>query len=169
MDIPAMQGTVPPVKMLRLLLLPLVLVAAACDGAEKSQVLSVPLKDVTGAQQLLADRADEVLVVNFWASYCKPCIREMPDIEEVASEFPAVTFVGVNALDDVDKALEMVAETGVTYEILFDERGDAMSAAGVRSLPATMIFVAGEKVFNKLGEISGDQLRDELEALAVTP
>jgi thiol-disulfide isomerase/thioredoxin len=149
-----------------------VIVAVVCVGALNAcssagpraadTLLAVPLETIDGAGVQLADVGDDLVVVNFWASYCKPCIREMPALQRVADAHPQVRFIGVNALDERELAEQLVAETGVRYEIWLDSRGDAMRAADVRSLPGTLILYGSTVVYVKLGEISEAELADAL-------
>ncbi len=62
------------------------------------------------------------IVLNFWASWCEPCIEEMPDFERVSQELAGrVTFIGVNDGESPEKAREFAYEvTGVTYLVLLD-------------------------------------------------
>jgi thiol-disulfide isomerase/thioredoxin len=157
--------TVEDMRVLRYLLVVALFGVAGCSQSESSGALgAVLLRDVDGVEVSLDDVDDELVVVNFWASYCKPCIREMPALQAVSEEYPAVRFIGVNALDEKSVATEMVAETGVEYDIWFDERGEAMTAAGIRSLPGTLIIDGGQVVFSKLGEISEEELTEALDA-----
>lgn len=136
-----------------------------CGGAgpdSSAELLGVELETLDGAAISLAAADEGVVVVNFWASYCKPCIREMPALQRVAEAHPEVRFIGVNALDEPELATELVAQTGVTYEIWLDAQGDAMRAAGVRSLPGTLVLDDGAIVYTKLGEISESELTQAL-------
>jgi thiol-disulfide isomerase/thioredoxin len=153
------------VKLLRALLP--VLLIAACSTQRGADVLDVELRRLDGGATTLDTVADGPTVVNFWASYCKPCVREMPELEKVASRHPDVRFVGVNAMDEPDRVTEMVGQTGVSYDIWLDENGDAMVAAGVRSLPGTLILKDGDVVYTKIGEITAGELEDALREAGV--
>lgn len=75
--------------------------------------------------------AGRPVLINVWASWCGPCVKEMPALERFAREQGAngVQVVGI-ALDDVDAVRAFVQRTGVTYPILIDAPGPA--DAGVR-------------------------------------
>ena len=84
------------------------------------------------------------LVVNFWASWCPPCLKEMPEFEQVAQQRRGqVTFVGLNVREDADTARQLAAQTGVTYDLALDTDGSAARAFGVVNMPTT-VFVAAD-------------------------
>jgi thiol-disulfide isomerase/thioredoxin len=74
----------------------------------------------------LASMAGSVVVLNFWASWCEPCQREMPAFEAVhQSGAGDVRIVGVDIKNDrIENATQLLAQTGVTYQIARDEGGD---------------------------------------------
>lgn len=122
----------------------------ACSGSG-ADLTKVSLTDTNGDPAALSDFSGEWAVVNLWASFCKPCVREMPELEKLYQT--GVLVVGVNALDRPDLADRLVKETGVTYPVLRDERGDLMAAAGVTALPATFVLGPdGEVRGRKIGE-----------------
>nr|WP_231734357.1 TlpA disulfide reductase family protein [Lysobacter gilvus] len=81
--------------------------------------------------ELPAQYSGRPVLINVWASWCGPCVKEMPALEAFAREQGAngVQVVGI-ALDDVDAVRAFVERTGVTYPILIDAAGPA--DAGVR-------------------------------------
>lgn len=137
------------------------LLLLGCSGAGGAELLGIEMTGMDGEPKTLA-AVDGVAVVNFWASWCKPCVKEMPMLQDVADENPEVRFIGINVVDEPEKVQKMVAQTGVRYEIWLDTNGDAMVTAGVRSLPGTLVVVDGEVVFTKLGEITRDELVNEI-------
>jgi thiol-disulfide isomerase/thioredoxin len=116
------------------------------------------------AEVALADFRGRPVVVNFWASTCAPCVREMPALEAVhqaAGDELAVVGVAVN--DRVDAALELAATTGVTYPLATDPRGEYFTEAGATLLPTTLVFDADGELRRRLtGEITAADLVDVL-------
>jgi len=117
------------------------------------------------ATSTLADDLDGPAVVNFFASWCAPCIAEMPDFERVFQEVEGrVDFVGLAVSDRTADARRIVEETGITYRWARDERGNVANAAKVTQMPATMFVSAdGEVVAVRSGALDADQLRDLIE------
>jgi cytochrome c biogenesis protein CcmG, thiol:disulfide interchange protein DsbE len=93
-------------------------------------------------------------VLNFWATWCDPCRKEMPAFEKVWQEYKSrdVTVVGVNINDDLDAARDFARKLGVTYPLVVDENDELATELGVKGLPQTF-FVDAQ------GEIAGSGAR----------
>ena len=122
-------------------LVAVVALAAACSGGGDGSTLPtadlVALDDgaVLSTDDLGAD--DQPVVVNIWASWCTPCIAEMPAFDQVHRQLgDRVAIVGVTD-DREDSARELAAETGVTYPLYRDPERTLLPARGLSNLPAT--------------------------------
>ncbi len=140
-------------------------VLAACGSDEEAAGPPVPddsFETFEGETTSLAAYAGEPLVVNFWASWCPPCIAEMPDLERVHQDVAdEVRFIGLNTQDSLPAAEELVVETGVTYDLGLDPDGELFRAFGVTSMPSTFFVDAdGRIVHRQAGLITEQQLRD---------
>jgi thiol-disulfide isomerase/thioredoxin len=104
------------------------------------------------------------VVVNFFASTCAPCVREMPALETVhQAAGDDVAFVGVAVADRPADALELVEQTSVTYDLAADPTGELFTAAGATLLPSTILLDADGEVVRRLtGELDADALVDAL-------
>ncbi|MDP9005404.1 MAG: TlpA family protein disulfide reductase [Actinomycetota bacterium] len=120
-----------------------------------------------GGLRSFADYRGTPLVVNFFASWCPPCVAEMPAFEAVHQELGAdVGFLGVNLRDSVVSATELVERTGVTYDIARDPTGELATALGIVAMPSTVFVSAdGVVVGSEAGELSADELRRKVEEL----
>ena len=118
---------------------------------------TVPLRSLTG----------EPLVLNFWYSTCLPCRKEMPAFQQVHEELgPRVRLIGINPLDDAERAQDFADEVGVTYELLRDPDGRATAGLGVARFPTTVFVAADGTVLDaEPGELSADELRTRIEEL----
>jgi thiol-disulfide isomerase/thioredoxin len=112
----------------------------------------------------LADLRGTPVVVNFWASTCAPCVREMPALESVhQAAGDDVAFVGVAVNDRVDDALDLAEQTGVTYPLVADADGSFFVDAGATVLPTTLVLDQdGAVVRRMVGEITADELVEVL-------
>jgi thiol-disulfide isomerase/thioredoxin len=91
----------------------------------------------------LADLRGRVVVVNFWATWCPPCRREMPSLERLsqAADSEGVEVLAVNVGEDEDTVfpfLGMVAPAP-TFPLLFDKNAATLEPWGVRGLPTTFV------------------------------
>jgi cytochrome c biogenesis protein CcmG/thiol:disulfide interchange protein DsbE len=120
-----------------------------------------------GGDGSLQDYRGKPTVVNVWASWCGPCLKEMPAFEQVHQELKdRVNFVGIAYNDGQDAAKEMAQRTGVTYDLLYDPRGDFAVQVGMVAMPSTFFADAdGNIVAAKTGELSADGLRTRLTEL----
>ena len=82
------------------------------------------LKSSTGDNMRLSEYRGDVVMINFWATWCGPCRQEMPLLDELYSRYNRVGFnlLGVNIDDDSRRAMQMVEELGVNFPVLFDAR-----------------------------------------------
>ena len=111
------------------------------------------------------------VVLNFFGSWCGPCIREMPGFQAVWERYKRrVHFVGVTFNDTRDGARGVVAKTGVTYLAAYDATNDVALKYGLRVMPTT-VFISpeGNLVERKDGELSEVQLRATLDRLFPAP
>ncbi|CAN5834392.1 hypothetical protein BH23ACT10_BH23ACT10_27110 [soil metagenome] len=121
-----------------------------------------------GAAASLADYEGQPLVLNFWASWCPPCVAEMGDalgpVHEAHSD--DVAFLGMNLQDESSAAQRIVESTGVTYDLALDPDGAAFAAFGGVGMPTTVFIDAnGQIVDTHTGAITRDQLEAQVERL----
>jgi thiol:disulfide interchange protein tlpA len=150
------------------------LFAAKSNKNEDVKVPNIVLQDQYGKKHNLADYKGKVVVINFWATWCGYCVREMPDFEKVYKEFGSnskdVIIIGIagpksklNA-NNIDVSKEEVTaflkKKNITYPTLMDETGKTFADYGVRAFPTT--YVINKKGFLEgyvSGAITADQLK----------
>jgi len=112
----------------------------------------------------LASYRGRPLVLNFWASWCAPCVEEMPDFNRVAAEMSdQVAFLGVDVKDAARRAEPFVTELGITYDLAVDPDAELYGAVEAVGMPTTLFVDAeGTIVFRHLGPLNADKLRDGL-------
>jgi thiol-disulfide isomerase/thioredoxin len=167
--------------------LTLAIVAVACTGADApgpspsarpaivvadassipSTVDALPLIDVEGFATLREQSRGTPLVVNFWASWCEPCEREMPLLAEAArAHAEDIQFLGIDILDTPDAARGFLRRFDVPYPNAFDASGSTRDAVGSLGQPVTVFYGADGDVVAKVdGELSAAELDEHLAAL----
>jgi len=88
----------------------------------------------------LAQFRGEPLVVNFWATWCAPCVKEMPEFQEAAEALRGrVTFLGVNVEDAPPNAEPFVERLGIDYPLAIDPQREFHLAIGNFGMPTTLL------------------------------
>ncbi len=100
------------------------------------------LKSSSGDNLRLSEYRGDVVMVNFWATWCGPCRQEMPLLDELYSRYERVGFslLGVNIDDDSRKAMNMVSDLGVSFPVLFDARKEVSKLYKVEAMPVTVLI-----------------------------
>ena len=136
--------------------------------AEVDAIMSLTLDDLDGRPQAMAQWRGKVLVVNYWASWCKPCIEEMPAFSRLQGLYAArgVQFVGIG-LDEVDHMRSFLKTTPVSYPLLVGVR-EATETPGlqVKALPYTVVISRdGRFASSRLGRLAEEKLAPILDRL----
>ena len=134
-------------------------------------ILAAVLPDLQGTSQRISQWRGQVLVVNFWASWCEPCRKEIPEFIAVQNQFrdQGLVFVGI-AVDQPQKAAAFSKDIGINYPVLTGGM-EAMSlaeAAGNRqgALPFTVIIDRSGKIISThLGLLSRSKLEATIKPL----
>jgi peroxiredoxin len=128
------------------------------------------LSTLDGDTLTLADLEGQVVILNFWATWCAPCRVEIPDLIEMQAELEdrGVQFVGVS-IDDFGReaVVAFAEEAGFNYPIAIGDREISDAYGGVYALPTTVLIDREGIVRRKItGLVSRDMLRPMLEELA---
>lgn len=99
------------------------------------------LPDIAGSSFSLTDLKGKVVILNFWATWCPPCKKEIPDFIELQQRYgeKGLEIVGV-ALEEREPVADYVASHGVDYRILIGDGRIAQQYGGIRSIPTTFII-----------------------------
>lgn len=139
-------------------------VAPADVGTPVDGLSATPLVEFVwfdGSPASTGDFAGRPTVINFWASNCAACIAEMPDFELASQALGGrVQFVGVNVADVRADALELAAQTGVTYPLADDPDSEVFRAFGGFVMPTTALLnPQGQVAFVWSGVLTNEELR----------
>ncbi len=130
--------------------------------------LPIDAETTAGDRIALGSYRGKVLLVDFWASWCKPCRQEMPTVKSVYKEFHEKGFeiLGIS-LDQSEASFEgYIEEQGITWPQIFDGKGWKSSVGqryGINSIPAT--FLIDRKGTIRYRDLRGDKLREAVREL----
>ncbi len=148
---------------------------AVAEGAEAAALTSQIAPDFTlqtldGASVTLSSLRGKVVLINFWATWCPPCVREIPRLVRVAETYQdqGLVVLGVNTTyqDDPAKVRQFAHDNGISYPVLLDAEGVASEKYPARLMPTTyLIDRSGKIVQNKVGEVDEATLNEQVHAL----
>lgn len=132
------------------------------------------LTDQFGTEHTLSDYKGKVVFLNFWASWCGPCKREMPDIQKLYEEYgyneEDLVVLGIanpksegypyNQDTTVEELTQFLEDGGYTYPVVMDTTGDMFDAYGIFSFPTTFMI---DKDGNVYGYVSGAISKDMMD------
>lgn len=100
------------------------------------------LRSSTGENLRLSEYRGDVVMINFWATWCGPCRQEMPLLDELYGRYQRVGFslLGVNIDDDSRRAMAMVNELGIRFPVLFDSEKKVSKLYEVEAMPLTILL-----------------------------
>lgn len=135
--------------------------AGASDDAVAT-LMALRLPALAGGTHALAEFKGQPMVVNFWATWCAPCVREMPELDALQKKYPHVRFVGFG-VDREENMRKFVEKVQVSYPLWVAGAGaiDLLRKLGnpAGGLPFTVVFNADGSINRKiLGEIKVDDL-----------
>jgi thiol-disulfide isomerase/thioredoxin len=131
--------------------------------------MDIAFPDLNGKPHNLTEWKGKVLIVNFWATWCPPCLEEMPEFVKLQNEFGAkgLQFIGILTDDEAEEAREFLKSKPLNYPVLdgtvggrqwTDKLGDT---AGV--LPISVVFdPQGKRVHTEIGIFTRDEVLEKV-------
>jgi len=110
-------------------------------GIIQSPAPDFTLKSNSGENLKLSELRGEVVLINFWASWCGPCRQEMPILSELHDKYKAMGFtvLGVNVEENSSKARKLLKEIPVSFPVLFDNNSTVSKQYDVVAMPSTVL------------------------------
>ncbi|MFQ5643003.1 MAG: TlpA family protein disulfide reductase [Thiogranum sp.] len=115
-------------------------------GAARADISAGPAPDFTlksadGSNLRLSEFRGEVVMINFWASWCAPCRQEMPLLDELYTQYQPLgfTILGVNVEEDSTRARQMLRNIPVNFPVLFDNKSNVSKLYNVVAMPSTVL------------------------------
>jgi peroxiredoxin len=99
------------------------------------------LKSDTGENLRLSEFRGEVVMINFWASWCGPCRQEMPLLDELYTQYQPLgfTILSVNVEEDSTQAKQMLKDIPVNFPVLYDNQSEVSKLYKVVAMPSTVL------------------------------
>jgi thiol-disulfide isomerase/thioredoxin len=136
--------------------------------------IELVLKDLSGTEQRLSSLRGRIVVLNFWATYCIPCRKEMPDLTAIQNEYAAlgVQVIGASADEEESRAevLKFVKETRINFPIWIGANASDMVRFGLGgALPGTVIIGKDGKIARVIsGVINPSDVKKQLDLMLTT-
>jgi len=135
--------------------------------------VELKLKDLFGADVSLSQFKGRIVILNFWATYCVPCRKEMPDLAAIQNEYAALGLQVIGASTDEaadrPKVLQFIKETKVNFPVWMGAGAADMMRFGLgEALPGTVVIDRGGKIVKAIsGVIDPADLKKQIESMLV--
>lgn len=119
----------------------------------------------------MSDLRDKIVVLNFWATWCAPCVKEMVYFQEVQNLYPdKVLILAINQEESPEIVNQFIQDMGFSMQVLLDQKGEVTKLYKVLALPNTF-FIDGQGIvrYHHLGSLSREQLDVYLAQTGLTP
>ncbi len=102
---------------------------------------------VGGGEFKLSDQSDKVVILNFWATWCSPCVGEMPAFQRLYDEYgDTLAVLAVNCMEDKESVDKFASDNGYTFPIAYDAEGEICQKYPSDGIPYTVIIGTDGKV-----------------------
>ena len=118
------------------------------------------LNDLDGNQYQLSDYRGQVVIINFWATWCPPCRDEMPSMQRAWEQLEkeGIFMLGINVGEDEDTIFQFTADYPVEFPLLMDSDSSVINQWPVRGLPTTFVVDPnGQIVYRAIGGREWDE------------
>lgn len=116
--------------------------SSAVPPLVKAPAPDFALRSMNDANIRLSEHLGQVVLINFWATWCGPCRQEMPQLEILHAKYQraGLVLLGINIDEERDEAIEMAETLQISYPILFDERKEVSRAYQLGTMPLTVLI-----------------------------
>lgn len=127
------------------------------------------LVSLSGAGVRLMELRGKPVLLNFWATWCAPCVLEMPNIQKFYERYPGqFEVLAINADEPAFEVQQFVAEIGVTFPVLLDPAGDIQELYRIRGYPMSFFLDSDGRIqIQHIGMLQEDQIKDYLAKMGI--
>jgi len=170
--------------MIRFLFVVLLLVAVACSPQPTATIATTSqpeiepteepfyawdftMSSLSGQTYTLSDLRGQWVIINFWATWCVPCVEEMPALQEIANlHADKLILLGINQREDADLVAEFAHDHNITFPLLLNPDDATLANYQVLKTPQTIIVDPnGELVWRQFGPIELENFDETLISL----
>src|SRR3989440_10163889 len=126
------------------------------------------LENVAGGKIKAAELKGKVSIIDFWATWCEPCIAEIPKFNQLHDQYPNVQIIGITVMSPREDIKPKVQEVGMKYTVLVGNDEVADGFGGLIGFPTTFVVTKDWKIYKKyLGALPNkqDRIRQDIETL----
>lgn len=126
------------------------------------------LENIAGGKTKAADLRGKVSVIDFWATWCEPCIAEIPKFNQLQQQYPNIQVIGITVMSPHESIKPKVDETGMKYTVLVGNDDVADGFGGLIGFPTTFVVTKEWKIYKKyLGALPNkqDRIKKDIETL----
>ncbi len=139
-------------------LLCIILLLSSCASATTTEAIPATdfnLQSLNGEQTQLADLRGRWVVINFWATWCAPCVEELPLLQQLAEQHPnALAVLAINMREDEDAVRAFVEQHNLSLPVLLEPDDQMLLDYGVQGLPLSiMVSPNGEVMQRHVGPV----------------
>lgn len=120
------------------------------------------LKDLDGKQVSLSDYHGKIVLINFWATWCKFCDVEMPDLDDIDKENDDLVILAVDVMEEEGKVKKYIEDGGYDFDVVLDSDGEISRQYLVSAYPTT--YAVDEKGI-LVGSVPGMMTKPQMEQI----
>ena len=127
--------------------------ASTSEGEKKTFAPDFTLKDMNGNNVKLSDYKGKIVILNFWAVWCKYCVQEMPDLNELNKELEKdkdVVILAVDAQEDKTTVKNFLDSNNITLKVLLDSDGAITQTYGITGFPTTFVVNRDGSIYTSI-------------------
>ncbi|WP_435167577.1 TlpA family protein disulfide reductase [Paenibacillus glycanilyticus] len=147
--------------------------AAALAAETKTEAAKEPaddftLKDLDGKEVTLSGLKGKPVYINFWATWCKWCDKEMPALEKVYQDYKdkGLVVLSVDVGEEHGEVAKYIAEKQYHFPVVLDSDKSVTYAYGIKSIPVSILVnESGDVVFRRVGHMTEEEMRAAIDPL----